>query len=62
MLTRIVVVDPNPPDRCNDTIVYHVPENSRAYHLLLELLQQRGIDYVEVTFPTKKRKQNEQAT
>lgn len=48
MITRIMVIDPNPRDPKDDTIVYQVPERSRAYELLLDMLTQAGLSWVEV--------------
>ena len=56
MIVRIMVVDPKPRNPLEDVIVYQVPEKSRAYELLLEMLDTQDIDYVEIASPRKKRK------
>lgn len=42
MIVRVVVVDPEHDD---DLIVYQVPENSRAYHVLTQLLETAGYEW-----------------
>jgi len=48
MITRIVVIDPAPRDPRDDVVVYQVPERSRAYELLITLLNSADIEWVEV--------------
>lgn len=48
MIIRIIAIDPQPRDPRDDVVVYQVPEKSRAYELLLKLLSDAGIEYVEV--------------
>lgn len=48
MITRVIVIDPSPRDPRDDVIVYQVPEKSRAHELLLELLAQRRLEFVEI--------------
>lgn len=48
MIIRIIVIDPNPRDPRDDVIVYQVPEKSRAYELLVELLSARRLEFVEI--------------
>ena len=55
MITRIVATDPRPRDLRDDTVVYQVPEKSRAYELLLELLDKEGIHWIEVPYERKAR-------
>jgi hypothetical protein len=43
-----MVVDPRPRSQVEDTIVYQVPENSRAYELLIELLDEAGLEHVTI--------------
>lgn len=49
MIIRIMVVDPRPRETLEDVIVYQVPEKSRAYELLVEMLSDKGLDFVEIT-------------
>lgn len=56
MIIRIIVIDPRPMDPRDDVIVYQVPENSRAHELLVELLEGRRLEYVEIQ-STKKIKE-----
>lgn len=39
--------------RQTDVIVYQVPERSRAHELLVELLEEKGLDWVDIV-PTKR--------
>lgn len=55
MIIRIVVVDPDPPEPHDDVLVYQVPENSRAMALLIQLLQDSGIEHTTIESPRKKR-------
>lgn len=48
MIVRILVVDPNPRDPNNDIVVYQVPENSRAYELLMTMLEYSGFEFTSV--------------
>lgn len=47
MIIRIIVVDPEPKDARDDTLVYQVPEHSRAEELLCEMLDERGIEWIK---------------
>ena len=49
MIIRIIAVDPRPRDPRNDTVVYQVPEHSRAAELLVELLEAAKIEYILFT-------------
>ena len=41
----VMVVDPEPMEHTDDVIVFQVPENSRALALLIELLNNSGIEH-----------------
>jgi hypothetical protein len=46
MIVRVMVVDPTPrPHSENDVVLYQVPENSRAYELLVSMLTERKLDF-----------------
>lgn len=52
-IIRIIAVDPNPhkpkPGKpVDDIVVYQVPEHSRAYELLIEMLNSAKIDHAEL--------------
>ena len=55
-IIRIVALDPSPRTTACDLITWQVPENSRAYELLVEMLEARDIDYDLVTFAPRKKK------
>ena len=55
-IIRIMVIDPRPRNAKDDTVVYQVPERSRAYELLLEMLETQGLEYVDVGTLPKRRK------
>ena len=46
MIVRVIVVDPEHGD---DLIVYQVPENSRAFHMLTQLLETAGYEWTTLT-------------
>lgn len=48
MIVRIIAVDPFPRADESDLVVYQVPERSRAYELLTELLSKEGIEFVTI--------------
>lgn len=48
MIIRVIVIDPDPRDPRDDVIVYQVPENSRAQGLLIQLLENSGLEFVEI--------------
>lgn len=48
MIVRLIVVDPRPRKAGEDIIVYQVPEKSRAYGLLVEVLANAGVEFVEL--------------
>lgn len=48
MIIRVIVIDPDPRDPRDDVIVYQVPENSRAQELLIQLLENSGLEFVEI--------------
>ena len=56
MIIRVLVVDPRPRHTKDDTIVYQVPEGSRAHELLIEMLESQGIEYIDVKSLQKRRK------
>lgn len=58
-IVRIIVIDPQPRDPSADIIVYQVPEHSRALELLIEMLDERSIEHVELEskpYGSKRRK------
>lgn len=62
-ITRLVVVDPDPPPAATDDVLtYQVPGNSRAYELLIQLFEEAGIDFVEVEIPRRKPRRKEGKT
>jgi hypothetical protein len=56
MITRVIVIDPRPRDPRDDVIVYQVPDKSRAYELLIEMLEERHLEFIEIE-STKKLKE-----
>lgn len=48
MITRLMVIDPQPRDPREDVLVYQVPEHSRAYEMLVELLDKAGLEWTEI--------------
>lgn len=54
-IIRIMVVDPEPRKPLEDVIVYQVPERSRAHELLTQLLDEAGIEYVDLKAKRKKK-------
>lgn len=48
MIIRIIAIDPCPRDPRDDVVVYQVPERSRAYELLILLLTDAGIEFIEI--------------
>jgi len=53
MIVRLVVVDPHPRKDESDLIVYQVPEHSRAYELLVEMLEEKKLEHVVIKSPPK---------
>ncbi len=45
MIIRVIAVDPDPPDKKDDLLVYQIPEHSRELALLLEMLDERKIEH-----------------
>ena len=45
MIIRIIVVDPLPRQGESDLVVYQVPEHSRAFELLADLLTKEGLEW-----------------
>lgn len=60
MIARIIAVDPRPRPPKNgvldDVVVYQVPEHSRAYELLIELLDSEHIEHTRLDTPLKPKK------
>lgn len=53
MIIRVIAVDPRPRQGETDLLVYQVPEKSRAYELLRELLEAAKIECVEIESPPR---------
>lgn len=49
MIIRIIAVDPEPRDPADDVVVWQVPESSRAYCLLTQMLDEAGIEWTTLT-------------
>lgn len=47
-VVRVIAVDPFPRADESDLVIYQVPERSRAYELLTELLSKEGIEFVTI--------------
>lgn len=62
MIVRIVAVDPRPRKCTEDVVVYQVPEASRSYELLVELLEKEGIDWVKIESSPRRKPQPVDAT
>ena len=45
MIIRLIAVDPAPRAGKSDVLVYQVPENSREFEVLADLLTARGIEW-----------------
>lgn len=45
MITRLVVVNPKKEE---ELLVYQVPEHSAAFELLVEMLTEHGLQFVEI--------------
>lgn len=56
MITRIIVIGPQPRDPRDDVIVYQVPEHSRAMELLTSLLDGAGLEWVTIESQRKRKK------
>lgn len=52
-IVRIIAIDPTPRDPLSDVVVWQVPEHSRAHELLVEMLNERGIDWAIVESPIR---------
>lgn len=48
MIIRIIAIDPTPRDPREDVVVYQVPEHSRAHELLVSLLEDAHIEFIEI--------------
>lgn len=54
MIIRLVAVDPRPRlDTKTDLVVYQLPENSREFELLTEMLDERKIEWTVLKTPRK---------
>lgn len=47
-VVRIIVVDPFPRAGESDLVIYQVPERSRAFEILTEILSKEGIEFVTI--------------
>lgn len=45
---RIIAVDPFPRAGESDLVIYQVPEKSRAFEILTEMLAKEGIEFVTI--------------
>jgi hypothetical protein len=54
MIVRIIVVDPKPQLGRSDLLVYQVPERSREFAVLTELIGRAGLEWAVV--PSTRRK------
>lgn len=60
MIIRLMAIDPRPrPGSTTDVVVYQLPEKSREYELLVELLEQHNISWA--TLEPKPRKPKERS-
>lgn len=58
MIERIIVVDPKPrPCAKSDVLVYQVPEKSREAELLMTLLSNAGVEFIEFESTRAKKKE-----
>ena len=48
MIIRLIAVDPRPRQGESDLVVYQVPEKSRAFELLCELMDDAKIQWVPI--------------
>lgn len=48
MIIRVCVVDPSPRDPRDDVVTFQVPERSRAYELLVEVLEAQGLEFITI--------------
>ena len=58
MIVRIVVVDPKPQAGRSDLLVYQVPEQSREFFVLTELLNRFGLEWALVPSQRKASKRS----
>ena len=54
MIIRIMVIDPMPRPGGDEVVTYQVPERSRAFELLVEMLDSRGLEWVTVDLPKRR--------
>ena len=59
MIVRVIVIDPNPRDPRDDVVVYQVPEKSRAFELLMDMLDCMKLEHVVINSDTPKRRKRE---
>ena len=51
MIVRLIAVDPRPRKGESDLVVYQIPEHSRAYELLVELMDAARIEWALIETP-----------
>lgn len=54
MFVRIIVIDPEPEDDRDDALVFQMPEHSRNIKLFTRLLDDAGIEWVQMEAPVRK--------
>jgi hypothetical protein len=54
VIVRLIAVDPRPRKGESDLVVYQVPEHSRAYELLTELMGEAKIEWALIETPPRK--------
>jgi len=59
MFVRIIVIDPEPEDDRDDALVFQMPEHSRNIKLFTKLLDDAGIEWVQMEAPVRKRSAEE---
>ena len=47
-ISRVIVLDPEPPADKSDMLVFQVPEHSREFALLTSLFDKAGLEWVEI--------------
>lgn len=54
-IIRVIAIDPKPrPGTHSDVLVYQVPENSREYELLLDMLTAAGLEWTKIASEPRK--------
>jgi len=51
MFIRYLVIDPQPKNPLDDTIVFQIPENSRQEELFISMLETSDLEYVKIEAP-----------